>query len=103
MPLKLSEVAPAARVPGGGPTQVPPTAPPAALILVSVSANAPPVRFNALLFDSVSVTTEVPPETIDAGLRLLLMVGEESAVTVRVAILLAPPAAGVWVVVTPEV
>ena len=33
----------------------------------------------------------------------MAMLGEASAVTVRVAVLLAAPAVGVWVVVTPEV
>src|SRR5260370_36963 len=62
MPLKLRAVAPTLRVPGVVPVQVPPTTPPTALMLDSVSVNAPPVRFEALLFDNVSVTTEFPPD-----------------------------------------
>src|SRR5579862_9739005 len=37
------------------------------------------------------------------GLNALEMVGEARAVTVRLAVLLAVPAVGVWFVVTPEV
>jgi hypothetical protein len=62
MPEKLRAVAPATREFGAVPTQVPPTAPPAALIFESVSVNAAPVRLGALLFDSVRVTSELPPD-----------------------------------------
>src|SRR5580658_6715911 len=103
IPVKLRAVAPPLRVPGVVPTQVPPTAPPTALMLTSVSANAPPVSADALLLDKVRVTVELPPDTIEVGLNALLMVGEARAVTVRVAVLLAAPAVGVCVVVTPEV
>jgi hypothetical protein len=67
--------------------------------------KAAPVRSVALLFDSVRVTTEVPPDTMVAGLNALVIVGETrtGAVTVRMAMLLAAPATGVCVVVTPEV
>src|SRR5580658_136720 len=104
IPVKLRAVAPPLRVPGVVPAQVPPTAPPTALMLTSVSANAPPVSADALLLDKVRVTVELPPDTIEVGLNALLMVGEaRAAVTVRVAVLLAAPAVGVCVVVTPEV
>src|SRR5258707_932078 len=49
MPVKLSTVAPALSVDGVVPVQVPPTAPPTALMLDRVSVNAPPVRMEALL------------------------------------------------------
>jgi hypothetical protein len=62
IPVKLSAVAPALNEEGVVPVQVPPTAPPAALMLASVSVNAPAVRAEALLLDSVSVTTELPPD-----------------------------------------
>jgi hypothetical protein len=101
IPVKLSAVAPAARLFGVVPEQVPPTAPPSALMLTSVSENPPPVSAEALLLVSVNVTAELPPDEIAAGLNALPMVGEDS--TVKVAVLLAAPAAGVWVVVTPEV
>jgi hypothetical protein len=103
IPVKLSAVAPAARVFGVVPTQVPPTAPPTALMLTRVSVNEPPVSAEALLFVSVSVTAEFPPDTIAAGLNALPIVGVASAVTVRVAVLLAAPAVGVCVEVTPDV
>jgi hypothetical protein len=103
IPVKLSAVAPAARVFGVVPTQVPVTAPPAALMLARVSENAPPVSAEVLMFDSVNVTAELPPDAIVAGLNALAMVGVASAVTVSVAVLLAAPAVGACVVVTPEV
>src|SRR5260370_33990367 len=62
IPVKLRAVAPAPRVDGVVPTQGPPTAPPTALMLDSVSVNAPPVRLEALLFDNVRVTRELPPD-----------------------------------------
>ena len=62
MPLKLSAVAPAVKVAGVVPTQVPVTLPPEALMLVSVSVNAPPVRAEVLLLERVRVTTDVPPD-----------------------------------------
>ena len=61
IPLKLNAVAPAARVAGVVPTQVPVTAPPAALMLVSVSVNAAPVNAAAFGLFSVTVTLAVPP------------------------------------------
>src|SRR5260370_912680 len=61
IPVKLRAVAPGLKVDGVVPTQVPPTAPPTALILDSVSVNAPPVRLEALLFDKVRVARELPP------------------------------------------
>ena len=90
MPVKLSAVAPAVRVDGVVPEHVPPTAPPTALMLASVSLNAPPVRADALLLASVNVTVELPPEGIEVGLNALAIVGVLS--TVKVAVLLAAPA-----------
>ena len=63
IPLKLKAVAPATRLAGVVPTQVPVTAPPTALILLSVSVNAPPVSaVEVLLLLKVTVTVEVPPD-----------------------------------------
>ena len=62
IPVKLSAVAPALKEEGVVPAQVPPTAPPTALMLASVSVNAPAVSAEALLLDRVSVTTELPPD-----------------------------------------
>jgi len=101
IPVKLRAVALAARVFGVVPTQVPVTAPPVALMFARVSVNAPPVRAELLLFVNVNVTAEFPPEGIDAGLNALVIVGEVN--TVKLAVLLAAPAAVVCVVVTPEV
>jgi hypothetical protein len=71
-------------------------------MLTSVSETVPPLRaVDPLGFEIVRVTTEVPPDVIEVGLKALLIVG--AANTVRVAVLLAVPAVGVWVVVTPEV
>jgi hypothetical protein len=53
-----------------------------------------------LLFVSVRVTADVPPDAIEVGLKAFMMVG--AARTVRLAVLLADPA-GVWSVVTPDV
>ncbi len=101
IPLKPRAVAPAVNVPGVVPMQLPETAPPTALILLSVSENAAPVRTEALLFDKVTATLEVPPDRIEVGLKDLEIVG--AARTRRVAVLLTAPAVAVWVVVTPEV
>ena len=62
MPVKLSAVCPADRVDGVVPAQVPVTDPATALMLANVSVSAPPVRADALLFDSVKVTVEFPPD-----------------------------------------
>ena len=62
IPEKLRAVAPAVNVAGVVPVQVPVTDPPAALILVSVSVNAPPLRADVLLLERVRVTTDVPPD-----------------------------------------
>ncbi|MGD1090697.1 MAG: hypothetical protein ABSB35_01765 [Bryobacteraceae bacterium] len=75
IPVKLRMVAFAVKTDGVVPTQVPPTAPPAALMLARVSVNAPPLRVEALLLDKVRVTTEVPPDGINVGLKALLIVG----------------------------
>jgi hypothetical protein len=101
IPVKLSAVAPAINVDGVVPVQVPPTAPATALMLTRVSLSAPAVNAEALLLDSVKVTTELPPDAIDVGLKALAIVGE--ATTVKFAVLLTAPAVVVWVVVTPEV
>jgi hypothetical protein len=75
IPVKLRAVAPALKVDGAVPTQVPPTVPPTALIFASVSVNAPPVRAVVLLFVKVNVTVEDPPDVIEVGLNALAMVG----------------------------
>jgi hypothetical protein len=62
IPVKLSAVAAAVNELGVVPTQVPPTAPPTALIFESVSVNAPPVSAELLLFDRVSVTVDEAPD-----------------------------------------
>src|SRR5258708_6917471 len=62
MPVKLRAVAPALKEDGVVPTQVPPTAPPTALMLDSVSVNAAPVRMDPLPFVNVRVTRELPPD-----------------------------------------
>src|SRR5258708_36670492 len=62
IPVKLSAVALALRVLGVVPAQVPPTAPPTALMLTSESVNAPPVRLEPLLFDNVRVARKLPPD-----------------------------------------
>ncbi len=61
IPLKLNAVAPAANVFGVVPAQLPPTAPPTAVIFTSVSVNAAPVSDEALVLLKVSVTVELPP------------------------------------------
>ena len=101
IPVKLSAVTPAVKVAGAVPTQVPPTAPPAALMFTSVSVKAPPVSAVVSVFFKVSVTVEDPPDVIEVGLKALVMVG--AANTVRSAVLLASPAVVVCVVFTPEV
>ena len=101
--MKLNAVWPAVNDDGVVPEQVPPTAPATALMFASVSVNAPPVSADALLFASVSVTTEVPPETNRGRTERLGDGRRRERVTVRVAVLLAVPAVGVCVVVTPDV
>ena len=62
MPLKASAVAPAPSTFELAPVQVPPAAPPTALMLARVSLNEAPVNMVlALLLVNVSVTVEVPP------------------------------------------
>ena len=61
MPVKPRAVAPAANVFGVVPTQLPPTAPPTALMFVSVSVKAPPDSAEAFELLKVNVTVEVPP------------------------------------------
>ena len=98
MPVKLSDVWLAVNEDGVVPAQVPPTAPATALMLTSVSVNAPLVKAEALLLDRVRVTREVPPDGIVAGLNALVMVG--AANTVSVALLLAGPVVDVCEVTT---
>jgi len=63
IPLKLKLVAPALSVFGVVPTQVPPTAPPTALIFVSMSVNEALVSVvTVLLLLKVRVTVVVPPD-----------------------------------------
>ena len=61
IPVKLNAVAPATNVFGVVPAQVPPTAPPTALILANVSVNAPPDSAEAFELLKVNVTVELPP------------------------------------------
>ena len=62
IPEKLKEVSPAVKVVGVIPEQVPPTAPPTALIFTSVSVNAAPVSADALPLVKVKVTVELEPD-----------------------------------------
>jgi len=101
IPVKLNAVAPATSVFGVVPMQVPPTAPPTALIFVSVSVKAAPVSADAFELLRVSVTVEVPPGAIVFGANAFATVGE--AKTVRLAVLLGAPTVVVCVVVTPDV
>ena len=65
IPLKLSAVSFAASVFGVVPTQVPPTAPPTALILTRVSVNAALVNGDALVLLNVRVTlSETAPKLL---------------------------------------
>jgi hypothetical protein len=75
IPVKLRLVAPAANDVGVVPAQVPPTAPPTALMFTSVSLNAPPVSADAAPLDSIRVTTDVLPDWIVAGLNVLAIEG----------------------------
>ena len=59
MPVKLNAVAPADSVFGVVPAQVPVTAPPAAVILESVSVNDAFVKATAFVLVNVRVTAEV--------------------------------------------
>jgi hypothetical protein len=80
IPVKANAVAPAAKVLGVVPAQVPVTAPPAALILASVSLKAALVSALPLLLLNVSVTVELVPTWIDAGANPLAIVGGASTV-----------------------
>jgi hypothetical protein len=62
MPVKLRDVWPDVKLDGVVPLHVPPTDPPAALMLTSVSVKAPPVSPEELLFANVNVTVEIPPD-----------------------------------------
>ena len=62
IPMKLNAVAPAVSVLGVVPVHVPVTEPPAALMEVSVSVNAPPVSAELLPLVRVSVIVELPPD-----------------------------------------
>jgi hypothetical protein len=84
IPLKLSAVCPTVNEDGVVPEQVPPTAPPAALIFTSVSVKEPPPSADALPLVSVRVTTELPPDAIEAGLKPFEIPGAANAVKVAV-------------------
>src|SRR5258708_5840991 len=101
MPVKLSAVAPAARVVGVVPTHVPVTFPATAAILTSVSVKLAPVKALAFVFVNVKVIVEVPPDGIEVGLKDFAIVG--GANTVKLTLGEGGPATGVWVVVTPLV
>lgn len=89
MPLKLKAVAPGEREFGIVPTQVPPTAPPTALIFIKLSVNEALVKSPVVFgFDKVRVTVEVPPVRIIEGLKDLAIVG--GATTVRFAVAAVP-------------
>ena len=75
MPLKLSAVAPEVKEPGVVPAHVPVTLPAVAVIFTSVSVKAAPVRAVPLVFDSVRVTAEVPPDAMEEGLNALEIAG----------------------------
>ena len=76
IPLKLKAVAPATNVLGVVPTHVPPTAPPAALMFVSVSVKLAPVSAVPFELTNVRVTVELPPtDGIEVGLKALVIVG----------------------------
>ena len=92
MPLKLRAVALALKLDGVVPAQVPPTAPPTALMFTRVSLNAALVRADPLLLIRLMVTTELEPDVIEFGLNDLVTVG--GAYTVSVAMLLPLPAVG---------
>ena len=70
---------------------MPVTAPPAALMLAKVSLKAPLVRAIELLLDRVTVTVEVPPDGIEAGLKALAMVGDTTTAS-RAVLLVVPDA-----------
>ena len=89
--LKFKAVAPAAKLFGVVPTQVPVTAPPAALILVSVSVNEAFVNAGAAFgLVKVSVTVDVPPTGIEVGENALAMVGGDKTVNVNCLVVAAP-------------
>jgi hypothetical protein len=76
---KLRLEAPALKELGLVPVQVPPTAPPAALMPRRRSVNAAPVRLMPVLgLVNVRVTVEIPPAGMLAGLNALLMLGTVS-------------------------
>ena len=70
MPVKLRAIGPPLSVP----PQVPVTDP-VALMFVRVSVNVALVSAIVLLLESVRVTTEVPPDGMEVGLKALLIVG----------------------------
>jgi hypothetical protein len=102
MPVKFTIVAFAGIVTVANDAHVPLVPPPTAVIFVSVSENAPSTP-NGSVFVNVSSTVEVPPDTIESGMKLFAIVVVVGAFTVNVAVLLAAPAVGVTLVVTPEV
>ena len=75
MPLKLNNVAPAESVAGVMPAQEPVTAPPTALIPISVSVNEAFVTLPAVVLLSDRKTVEAPPLRITPGANDLVTVG----------------------------
>jgi hypothetical protein len=102
IPVNWAKSWPFVSVLGVVPTQVPPTGPATVDIPEGkLSLNAPPVKALALELLNVKVMVVEPPCTIVVGLKPLVIVGADR--TVRLAVLLAAPAVGVCVVITPVV
>jgi|ERR1051326_6825462 hypothetical protein len=87
IPVKLSAVAPAGRLFGVVPVQVPLTEPPDALMLLRESVNAPPERAIEFPFVIVTVTTDVPPTPIVVGLNAFETVGADNTTCGSVSVL----------------
>lgn len=75
IPLKLRLVAPAERLLGVVPVQVPVTGPPAALMPTKLSPNEAPVRFVAFGLESVRVTVVFPPTGMDGVPKVFPIAG----------------------------
>jgi hypothetical protein len=99
MPLKLKFVAPADKFAGVIPAQLPPVAPPTAVIFVKTSVNEAFVRLTGLLLLKVSVTVDCPPEAIETGENDLPIAGGARTVKLAVAAVPAPLLAVVTVLV----
>ena len=94
IPLKLSEVAPFAKLFPLAPVHVPPAfCAPLMDILASVSVKLAPVSAPAFGLVNVNVIVEVLPDWIAAGLNAFAIVG--ALITVRFAVLETAPAVGV--------